>query len=156
MCVKTMSFKITYQKNKKTKPIAIQRRWRCIWCGIILQVPTNRFEKKEKDFCNIYCNKPYYHFMKRLNQPLENSNLALSTDELDDRKNEVLTDLIIRKPAKPLNQLFMKYTKIVRRKIARDPVLKKNLIVKRELALSMENSKIETKKEPIILTVREF
>jgi len=140
----------------KVKPIVIQRRWRCIWCGTILQVPINRFEKKEKDFCNIYCNKPYYHFMKRLNQPLENSNLALSTDELDDRKNEVLTDLIVRKPAKPLNQLFMKYTKIVRRKIARDPVLKKNLIVKRELALSMENSEIETKKEPIILTVREF
>ncbi len=94
--------------------------------------------------------------MKRLNQSLENSSLALFTEELVDKKNKVLTDLIVRKPAKPLNQLFMKHTKTVRRKIARDPVLKKNLIVKRELVLSMKNSEIETKKELIILTVREF
>ena len=156
MSIKTMSIKITYQKNMKVKPIVIQRRWRCIWCGIILQVPTNRFEKKEKDFCNIYCNKPYYHFMKRLNQSLENSNLALFTEELDDRKNKVLTDLIVRTPAKPLNQLLMRYTKIVRRKIAKDPILKKKMIRKKELVLSMKNSEIETKKELIILTVREF
>ena len=151
-----MSIKIRYPENKETKPIVIQRCWRCIWCGIILQVPTNRFEKKEKDFCNIYCNKPYYHFMKRLNQSLQNSNLSLFTEELDDIKNEVLTDLIVRKPAKPLNQLFVKHTKTVRRRISRDPVLKKKIIAKRELVLSMKNSEIETKKELIILTVREF
>ena len=94
--------------------------------------------------------------MKRLNQSVENSSLALFTEELDDRKNEVLMDLIVRKPAKPLNQLFIGHTKIVRTKITKDPVLEKKMIAKRELVLSMENSKIETKEESIILTAREF
>ena len=109
----------------------ISRCWKCQWCGKVLQCTTHRFEKKEKDFCNVYCTRPFYDFMKRITQQLEESSLAIFDEELDNKRNEILLEVVMRVPGKQLNDIFMGYSKVVRSKIHKDPKLKRRLEAKR-------------------------
>lgn len=109
-----------------------------MWCGRILQVTIHKLERKDKDFCNVYCHRPYYDLMKRLSQSLENSSLALFTEELSEKRDEILDELTKRNPAKELNEIFLGYTKIVRSKLTKHPILKKELLAKRFLILNLK------------------
>lgn len=128
-------------KIKKSKTIS--RCWTCLWCGHVMQVTAHKLEKKEKDFCNVYCHRPYYDLMKRLTQSLEDSSLALFTEELSEKRDEILMELVVRVPAITLNEIFLGYTKIVRSKITKDKLLKKRMIAKRFLILNLKKNGYE-------------
>lgn len=130
-------------RGGKPKRKTLSRCWKCQWCGKVLQVTVHKLEKKEKDFCSVYCHRPYYDFMKRLNQKLENSSLALFTEELSEKRDEILNELTMRVPAKELNEIFMGYTKVIRSKITKHPLIKKRLLAKRFLILNLKQSGYE-------------
>jgi hypothetical protein len=125
-------------RTGKPKRKTVSRCWTCQWCGKVLQVTLHKFERKDKDFCNVYCHRPYYDFMKRLSQKLESSSLALFTEELSEKRDEILNELIMRVPAKGLHEIFLGYTRIVRSKITKHPLIKKKLLAKRFLILNLK------------------
>lgn len=123
-------------KKKVSKRKHISVIFRCQWCNKELQVTTHRLEKKRKDFCNIYCNRAYYDFKKRLMLKLGSSSLALFSYEMELKRFEMIEELTSNGNGKQLSEIFNGYSKIVRAKITKNKKLKRRLVAKRFLIIN--------------------